>query len=86
MNYFGFFFPVKRKQGVNNCFKPLISFALLLLSFAASRLKSEQKEKEKEILKLNTTQTTKYFKAMLNAIDFYKGIFLHVTLVCIIVP
>ena len=54
--FWKFFFPVKRKQGVNNCFKSVISFALLLLSFAASRLKSEQKEKEKEILKLNTTQ------------------------------
>ena len=54
--FWKFLFPVKRKQGVNNCFKPLISFALLLLSSAASRLKSEQKEKEKEILKLNTTQ------------------------------
>ena len=47
-----FFFPIKRKQGVNNCFKPLILF---VFTTVASRLKSEQKEKEKQILKLNTT-------------------------------
>ena len=47
-----FFFPVKRKQGVENCFKPLPSSAFTTV---ASRLKSEQKEKEKQILKLNTT-------------------------------
>ena len=47
------FFPVKRKQGVNNCFKPLI---LSVFTTVASRLKSEQKEKEKQILKLNKTQ------------------------------
>ena len=47
-----FFFPVKRKQGVENCFKPLTSSAFTTV---ASRLKSEQKEKEKQILKLNTT-------------------------------
>ena len=39
-----FFFPIKRKQGVNNCFKPLILF---VFTTVASRLKSEQKEKEK---------------------------------------
>ena len=39
ISYFGnFCFPIKRKQGVNNCFKQL---------FYASRLKPEQKEKEK---------------------------------------
>ena len=27
-----------------------------------------------------------YFKAMPNSVDFYKGIFLHVIPVCIIVP
>ena len=37
-------FPIKRKQGVNNCFKPLISS---VFTTAASRLKSEQNEKEK---------------------------------------
>ena len=37
-------FPIKRKQGVNNCFKPLI---LSVFTAVASRLKSEQKEKEK---------------------------------------
>ena len=42
--YFGIFFPIKRKQGVNNCFKPLISS---VFTTVASRLKSEQKEKEK---------------------------------------
>ena len=47
------FFPVKRKQGVNNCFKPLI---LSIFTTADFRLKSEQKEKEKQILKLNKTQ------------------------------
>ena len=47
------FFPVKRKQGVNNCFKPLI---LSVFTTVASRLKSEQKEKEKQILKLNKTR------------------------------
>ena len=35
---------LKRKQGVNNCFKPLI---LSVFTTVASRLKSEQKEKEK---------------------------------------
>ena len=44
------FFPIKRKQGVKNCFKPLISS---VFTSVASRLKSEQKEKEK-FLKLNT--------------------------------
>ena len=54
INYFGKknFFPIKKKQGVNNCFKPLI---LSVFTNVASRLKSEQKEKGKEILKLNTT-------------------------------
>ena len=36
-----FFFSIKRKQGVNNCFKPLISS---VFTTVASRLKSEQKE------------------------------------------
>ena len=45
-------FPVKRKQGVNSCFKPLISS---VFTTVASRLKSEQKEKEEQIVKLNTT-------------------------------
>ena len=49
----GNFFPIKRKQGVKNCFKLLISS---VFTTAASRLKSEQKEKEKYILKLNTTR------------------------------
>ena len=39
-----FFFPIKGKQGVNNCFKPLIS---TVFTTVASRLKSEQKEKGK---------------------------------------
>ena len=45
--YFGknIFFPIKRKQGVNNCFKPLISSVFITV---ASRLKSEQTEKEKK--------------------------------------
>ena len=47
-----FFFPLKRKQGVNNCFEPVI---LPVFATVASRLKSEQKEKENKILKLNTT-------------------------------
>ena len=46
------FFPIKRKQRVNNCFKPLI---LSVFTTADFRLKSEQK-KEKQILKLNKTQ------------------------------
>ena len=37
---------------MNNCFKPLISS---VFTTVASRLKLEQKEKEKLILKLNTT-------------------------------
>ena len=45
INYFGKKnFPIKRKEGVNNCFKPLISS---VFTTVASRLKSEQKEKEK---------------------------------------
>ena len=36
--------PMKRKQGVNNCFKPLI---WSVFTTVASRLKSEQKEKER---------------------------------------
>ena len=36
--------PIKRKQWANNCFKPLV---LSVFTTAASRLKSEQKEKEK---------------------------------------
>ena len=46
------FFPIKGKQGVNNCFKPLISS---IFTTVASRLISEQKGKEKQILKLDTT-------------------------------
>ena len=44
--YFGefFFFSIKRKQRVDNCFKPPI---LSVFTTVASRLKSEQKEKEK---------------------------------------
>ena len=38
------FFAIKRKQGVKNCFKSLI---LSVFTSVASRLKSEQKEKEK---------------------------------------
>ena len=46
INYYfrNLFFPIKRKQGVNNCFKPLI---LSVFTTVASRLKSEQKEKKK---------------------------------------
>ena len=45
INYFGKKkIPIKRKQWVNNCFKPLISS---VFTTAASRLKSEQKVKEK---------------------------------------
>ena len=45
INYFGKkIFPIKRKEGVNNCFKPLISS---LFTTVASRLKSEQKEMKK---------------------------------------
>ena len=44
MNYFGTFFLIKRKLGVNNCFESLI---LSVFTTAPSRLKSEQKEKEK---------------------------------------
>ena len=46
-------FRIKINQGVNNCLKPLI---LSVFSTVASRLKSEQKEKEKYILKLNATR------------------------------
>ena len=45
--------PIKRKQGVNNCFEPLISSVFTTVT---SRLKSEQREKEKYILKLNATR------------------------------
>ena len=44
INYLGIFFIKLKKIGVNNCFKPLISF---VVTTVASRLKSEQKEKEK---------------------------------------
>ena len=44
-------FPIKKKQEVNNCFEALISS---VFTTVASRLKSEQKEKEKYILRLNT--------------------------------
>ena len=37
-------FPIKRKQGINNCFKPLISS---IFTTVASQIKSVQKEKEK---------------------------------------
>ena len=37
-------FPIKREQGVNNCFKRLI---LSVFTTVASRLKWEQREKEK---------------------------------------
>ena len=39
-----FFFWIKREQGMNNRFKPLI---LSVFTTVASRLKSEQEEKEK---------------------------------------
>ena len=42
INYFGE--NIFQKQGVNNCFKPLIPS---VFTTVASRLKSEQKEKEK---------------------------------------
>ena len=41
------FFPIKGKQGVNNCFKPLISS---VFTTVASRLISEQEGKENQIL------------------------------------
>ena len=46
VSYFGKknYLPHERKQGVNNCFKPQI---LSVFTTVASRLKSEQKEKEK---------------------------------------
>ena len=46
INYFGkkCFFLIKRKQRVNNCLKSLIS---PVFTTVASRLKSEQQEKEK---------------------------------------
>ena len=45
INYFGKKdFPIKRKQGANNCFKPLISSFFTTVAF---RLNSEQKEKGK---------------------------------------
>ena len=54
INYFGKkkFLSIKRKLGINKCFKPLI---LSVFTTVASKLKSEQKEKEKYIVKLNTT-------------------------------
>ena len=42
--YFGKKNPFKRKQGVNNCFKPLISS---VFTSVASRLKSGHEKKEK---------------------------------------
>ena len=47
-----FFFQIKRKLGASNCFRPLILYDFTTV---ASRLKSEQDEKEK-LLKLNATQ------------------------------
>ena len=45
INYFGKkILRIKRKQEVNNCFKPLI---LPVFTTVTSRLKLEQKEKEK---------------------------------------
>ena len=44
VNYFGKKNSIKRKQGVNNCFKPLISSVYTTI---ASRLNSKQKEKGK---------------------------------------
>ena len=38
------FSSIKRKQGINNCFKPLIS---PVFTTVASRLKSQPKEKKK---------------------------------------
>ena len=39
-----FFFQLREDRGVSNCFKPLI---LSVFTTVASRLRSEQKEKEK---------------------------------------
>ena len=47
-------FPIKRKQGVNNCFKPLI---LSVFTTVASRLKSERKGKINLETKYNTIST-----------------------------
>ena len=47
-----FFFQLK-ENGVNNWFKALILSVVTTVDFKS---KSEQKEKEKEILKLNTTR------------------------------
>ena len=52
--YFGFVFQIKGKQGVNNCFKSLISS---VFTTVAIRLKSEQKDKETLISKPNTIST-----------------------------
>ena len=40
-----YFFPIKRKQGVKNCFKPLI---VSVFTTVASKLKSEQKKRKNE--------------------------------------
>ena len=50
-----YLFPIKRKQGVNNCFDPLISS---VFTTAASRLKLEQKEKG--IINLETKYNFQY--------------------------
>ena len=54
------FFPVKRKQGLNNGFRSLI---LSVFTTVASRLKSGQKEKETNFeTKYNGIQTKTRFK------------------------
>ena len=44
VNYFGKKKSIKKKQGVNNCFKPLIPSVFTTI---ASKLNSKQKEKGK---------------------------------------
>ena len=66
-----------------------------LLSFFLSFLTNQKQESgfqqvgclvTKNIWFLFIASVMLYFKAMSNSIDFYKGIFLHVIPVCIIVP
>ena len=65
------------------CFYPLFVFSFKLKSrikFSASLWSGNEKNSASAGARVGL-----YFKAMLNSIDFYKGIFLHATLVRIIV-
>ena len=65
------------------CFYPLFVFSFKLKSrikFSASLWSGNEKNSA-----FYLERVVLYFKAMLNSIDFYKGIFLHAILVRIIV-